>query len=34
MIDDGKRFLFQPCFSPIWDTGIAGFAWARHVQVG
>jgi len=26
MIDDGKRFLFQPCFSPIWDTGIAGFA--------
>jgi squalene-hopene/tetraprenyl-beta-curcumene cyclase len=26
MIDDGKRFLFQPCFSPIWDTGIAAFA--------
>ncbi|HTT63754.1 MAG TPA: squalene--hopene cyclase [Bryobacteraceae bacterium] len=26
MIDDGERFLFQPCFSPIWDTGIAGFA--------
>ncbi|MGD0364079.1 MAG: squalene--hopene cyclase [Bryobacteraceae bacterium] len=26
MIDDGKRFLFQPCFSPIWDTGIGGFA--------
>lgn len=26
MIDDGQRFLFQPCFSPIWDTGIAGFA--------
>ena len=26
MIDDGKRFLFQPCFSPIWDTAIAGFA--------
>ena len=26
MIDDGARFLFQPCFSPIWDTGIAGFA--------
>jgi squalene-hopene/tetraprenyl-beta-curcumene cyclase len=26
MIDDGQRFLFQPCFSPIWDTGIGGFA--------
>ncbi len=26
MIDDGERFLFQPCFSPIWDTAIAGFA--------
>jgi len=26
MIDDGERFLFQPCFSPIWDTGITGFA--------
>ena len=26
MIDDGERFLFQPCFSPIWDTGIAAFA--------
>jgi|HubBroStandDraft_1064217.scaffolds.fasta_scaffold10476_3 squalene-hopene/tetraprenyl-beta-curcumene cyclase len=26
MIDDGDRFLFQPCFSPIWDTGIAAFA--------
>jgi squalene-hopene/tetraprenyl-beta-curcumene cyclase len=30
MIDDGKRFLFQPCFSPIWDTGIAGFALGEH----
>jgi len=26
MIDDGERFLFQPCFSPIWDTAITGFA--------
>ena len=27
MVDDGKRPLFfQPCFSPIWDTGIAMFA--------
>jgi squalene-hopene/tetraprenyl-beta-curcumene cyclase len=26
MIDDGERFLFQPCFSPIWDTGIGAYA--------
>jgi squalene-hopene/tetraprenyl-beta-curcumene cyclase len=26
MVDDGKRFFFQPCFSPVWDTGIATFA--------
>ena len=27
MVDDGRRPLFfQPCFSPIWDTGIAMFA--------
>jgi squalene-hopene/tetraprenyl-beta-curcumene cyclase len=27
MVDDGRRPLyFQPCFSPIWDTGIAVFA--------
>jgi squalene-hopene/tetraprenyl-beta-curcumene cyclase len=26
MIDDGNRFLFQPCFSPVWDTAIAAFA--------
>ncbi len=26
MVDDGKRFFFQPCFSPIWDTSIAAFA--------
>ena len=25
-IDDGERFLFQPCFSPIWDTAIAAYA--------
>lgn len=23
MVDDGERFFFQPCFSPVWDTGIA-----------
>ncbi len=26
MVDDGERFLFQPCFSVVWDTAIAAFA--------
>ena len=26
MVDDGKRFFFQPCFSVVWDTAIAAFA--------
>jgi len=26
MVDDGRRFFFQPCFSPVWDTAIAAFA--------
>ncbi len=26
MTDDGQRFFFQPCFSPVWDTAIATFA--------
>jgi len=27
MVDDGRRpIFFQPCFSPVWDTGIAMFA--------
>jgi len=26
MVDDGKRFFFQPCFSAVWDTAIAAFA--------
>ena len=34
MTDDGKRFFFQPCFSPIWDTGIAGFAIAEAQSAG
>jgi squalene-hopene/tetraprenyl-beta-curcumene cyclase len=29
LVDDGKRFFFQPCFSPVWDTAIAAFALAR-----
>jgi squalene-hopene/tetraprenyl-beta-curcumene cyclase len=26
MVDDGERLFFQPCFSPVWDTGIAALA--------
>lgn len=26
MVDDGERFFFQPCFSPVWDTAIAAHA--------
>jgi squalene-hopene/tetraprenyl-beta-curcumene cyclase len=26
MVDDGKRFFFQPCFSAVWDTAIACYA--------
>jgi squalene-hopene/tetraprenyl-beta-curcumene cyclase len=26
MVDDGDRFFFQPCFSPVWDTAISVYA--------
>lgn len=26
MVDDGERFFFQPCFSPVWDTAMAAYA--------
>ena len=29
MVDDGERFFFQPCFSPVWDTGIGAYALAE-----
>lgn len=29
LVDDGKRFFFQPCFSVVWDTAIAAFALAE-----
>ena len=29
LTDDGERFFFQPCFSPVWDTAIAAFAVAE-----
>jgi squalene-hopene/tetraprenyl-beta-curcumene cyclase len=29
LVDDGRRFFFQPCFSPVWDTAIAAFSLAE-----
>jgi squalene-hopene/tetraprenyl-beta-curcumene cyclase len=29
MVDDGERFFFQPCFSPVWDTAIGAYALAQ-----
>ncbi len=26
LVDDGERFFFQPCFSPVWDSAIAAYA--------
>ena len=38
MVDDGDRFFFQPCFSPVWDTAIGAYALAqsdpRHAALG
>jgi squalene-hopene/tetraprenyl-beta-curcumene cyclase len=34
MVDDGKRFFFQPCFSPIWDTAIATYALSQAGSAG
>ena len=34
MVDDGKRFFFQPCFSPVWDTAIATYALAQAALAG
>jgi squalene-hopene/tetraprenyl-beta-curcumene cyclase len=38
MVDDGERFFFQPCFSPVWDTAIGAYALAEsgahHAAVG
>jgi squalene-hopene/tetraprenyl-beta-curcumene cyclase len=32
MVDDERGFYMQPCFSPVWDTAIAGFALAENEQ--
>ncbi|MFN7993612.1 MAG: squalene--hopene cyclase [Bryobacteraceae bacterium] len=34
MVNDGQRFFFQPCFSPIWDTGITAFALGEAESAG
>jgi len=34
MVDDGKRFFIQPCFSPIWDTAIAAYALSQAGLAG
>ena len=26
LVDDERGFYFQPCFSVVWDTGIAAYA--------
>jgi squalene-hopene/tetraprenyl-beta-curcumene cyclase len=26
LVDDGKRFFFQPCYSVVWDSAIAAFS--------
>ena len=32
MVDDGERFFFQPCFSPVWDTAIGAYALAQPTR--
>jgi squalene-hopene/tetraprenyl-beta-curcumene cyclase len=32
MVDDGRRFFFQPCFSVVWDAAIAAFAVGESIQ--
>lgn len=32
MVDDDERFFFQPCFSVVWDSGIAAYALGESVE--
>jgi squalene-hopene/tetraprenyl-beta-curcumene cyclase len=32
MVNDGDRFFFQPCFSVVWDAGIAAYALGESVE--
>jgi squalene-hopene/tetraprenyl-beta-curcumene cyclase len=33
LVDDGRGFYFQPCFSPVWDTGIVTYALGESEMV-
>jgi squalene-hopene/tetraprenyl-beta-curcumene cyclase len=32
MVNDGERFFFQPCFSVVWDAGIAAYALGESIE--
>ena len=32
LVDDGEQAYCQPCVSPVWDTGLAGYAMFEHAQ--
>lgn len=32
MVENAEHFFFQPCFSPVWDTAIVGFALGEYGQ--
>ena len=34
LLEDGDRFIFQPCVSPIWDTAICAFAMGEAGDTG
>src|SRR5579863_3063763 len=34
IVDDGRTFFFQPCFSPVWDTAIASYALGEAGFIG
>ena len=34
LVDDGEEAYCQPCVSPVWDTGLAGYALVEHAQDG
>ncbi len=32
MVNDGRRFFFQPCFSVVWDSAIAAYAMGESAE--
>lgn len=32
LVDDGEEAYCQPCVSPVWDTGLAGYALQEHAR--